>query len=806
MRGLDLDPECALDPDHFYSAIRDLVSVPFVRFPHLQLTTSTDQRRLSVRPGLVSVDTVTVGGGRLSPAKDSHLRDVAERNADRSYLYRVLRTTIRRFGPILYVGEAGNLRERIDAHLQSKTELLAHAFDLGMTIHDLLLYYLPLPQFDRSTRTLIEQLLTHILVAPLTKETGLTGAPMAKKPPSPIALHNSTEQIDVRFGAFELSGGFRVPYMASVLRFQQAAEYLDLVTADPKYVKQDWQVEELFQREVSQTRVIELVEHYLKSESRPQFFNSLTIVLRPRETTSTGYQPPHPAPEYEKHLALGPIVVSYDERDPRDDYPLPLSHGRLAWNRRQVYAVAIDGQHRLAAIKELNRDALHTSSLSVLFIVLDSALGFSAPTDWTPLTAMRSIFIDLNKRAMPVSRARNLLLDDLDPSAQFVRRLFGPALNVDFQNEDGPCGFPMGKNREFDTRIPLVLVDWHGETRSKIEQGPYLSSVLALDWIVKKTLDARHPRKPAIPNLLEMSVDEENYHDQIRSSLQHWESSWHAGRIQEHWAECKENDQPFFLTSQEVHCLADEYENTWGRPITRILSTVGPYARLVELRMRAGTLTPQFSQWYQARSDRDAHAKSKIRIRTHYQHRLERIEEALKMDVSLPSYRATLADIEALKRESLFFYLVGQRALVLSLISLVESRDGPDLAEACGLPIADYSNIQDFCADYLGQAIDSMWKSAPRLFTKPFRVARDVTGETEELPDAFWAGTLVKRDQTEQIDFSEKAAQRGARWFSLMAHLYWFVETNDLSDPDDVELIVSAVDDESVLDDYEIGP
>ena len=172
MRGLDLDPECAIDGDRFYAAVRDRVSVPFVRFPHLQLSHSRHRRQLSVRPGLVTADAVTIGGGSLSPAKDSHLREIADHDAHRSYFYHVLRATIRRFGPILYVGEASNLRERIDGHLQSKTELLESAHGLGMTIDDLLLYCLPLPQFDRLTRTLIEQLLTHILVAPLTKRPG----------------------------------------------------------------------------------------------------------------------------------------------------------------------------------------------------------------------------------------------------------------------------------------------------------------------------------------------------------------------------------------------------------------------------------------------------------------------------------------------------------------------------------------------------------------------------------------------------------------------------------------------------------
>ena len=629
---------------------------------------------------------------------------------------------------------------------------------------------------------------------------------MTTKPPTPSGLYSATEPIDVRFGAFDLSHNFRVPYMTSVLRFQQVAEYLDLVTADPKYVNQDWKVEELFQREVSQKRVIDLVDNYLTATSRPQFFNSLTIVLRRRELTSGSYRPPPKDREYECGLAVGPIMVSYDPTDsPSNEYPIPLTHGRLAWNRDQVYAVAIDGQHRLAAIKELRPDARYTSSVSVLFIIPDPVIGFSAPTDWTELTAMRSIFVDLNKRAMPVSRARNLLLDDIDPSAQFVRRLFGPALNVDFDPDDGPLGLPMGANGEFDTRIPLVLVDWHGETRSKVEQGPYLSSVLALDWTVTKTLGASYPKRPPIPDFSRMSVDEENYHDRIRNNLKHWENSWTHARIEEQWEECKETDQPFSLDTKQISALADEFENTWGRPVTRILTTVGPYAKLVALRRQGDTLTPQFSQWYQARSDREIHARSTPRIRRHYQDRFDSIENVLRPTGTLGQYRRTLDDIERLKQESVFFYLVGQRALLLSLIELVASRDAPELAVKCGISLNDFQqNMQDFYAVYLATAISEIWNRNSTLFQKGCRVRRDSSGITSDLASELWAGTLVRREQPDQVDFSENAARRGSRWFTLMAHLYWFVQINDLVQ-DDVETIVSAVDDDSKLDDYLLG-
>ena len=628
--------------------------------------------------------------------------------------------------------------------------------------------------------------------------------PRRRKPSGP---NNTTDRIDVTFGMFDLSEHFRIPYMTSVLRFQQVAEYLDLVTDDPKYATQDWHVEELFQREVNKLRVINLVEHYLKSPSRPQFFNSLTIVLKPRDLPpSTAYCAPQQDADYPNNLPIGPIMVSYDDQDPIDSIPHSLTHGQLSWNRDQVYAVAIDGQHRLAAIKDLSSDFRRNSSLSVIFIVLASELGFRVQTGWDAIRSMRSVFVDLNKRAEPVSRARNLLLDDIDPRAHFVRRLFGPSLDYQPDVSSGPLGFPIGKNQEFDSRIPLVLVDWHGETRSKIEQGPYLSSVLALDWVVDKTLRARHPKRPAIPDLLLLSIDDDNYFSKIKGSLRHWTTSWSSAGIEEHWHRCNTTETPFFLDIHEIRSLADEYQETWGRPITRLLTTIGPYPELVKLRFDADTLNPQFSQWYQAYSDREAYSKTSAKIRTYYESRLDSVEAELKTTVSLPKYRDTLRAIDALKKETVFFYLVGQRALVFALKSLVESKEAVYFADTCGFSIDDYSdNLQDLYATYLADAVNGLWRRHPEFFCKGHRVDRDPSGCTDDLSDAFWAGSLVKRDQSDQIDFSDAAAIRGSAWFVLIVHLYWFIRVNDLATVDEAEVVLAAVYDESALDGMSLG-
>ena len=623
----------------------------------------------------------------------------------------------------------------------------------------------------------------------------------------PSTPHNVTEPLDVTFGAFSLSDHFRVPYMTSLLRFQQVAEYLDLVTDDPKYAKQDWAIEELFQREVSQRRVIDLVDNYLKSESRPQFFNSLTVVLKPREPEATAYKPPSPNTQYKASVTVGPITISYDRTNAEYNCPQPLTYGQLSWNRDQVYAVAIDGQHRLAAIKELSRDLGRQSSINVLFLVLADELGFRARSGWDETRAMRSVFVDLNKRAEPVSRARNLLLDDIDPQAQFVRRLFGPSLSFVATDQTRPLGFPVGRMGEFDTKIPLVLVDWHGETRSKIEQGPYLSSVLAMDWIVAKTLRAPHPKRPPIPDLLSMSIDDDGYYKSIERPLKRWKASWHEGGIANHWKECADKEIPFFLQRRELKALADEYDGIWGRPITRLLTTVGPYADLIKLRIGADTLNPQFSQWYQARADYESHINASPKVRKFYEDRLLGVEAELKSDVSIPDYKNLVSRIDAMKKKSLFFYLVGQRALILSLITLVQSKAAITLARECGIDIQDYAdNLQDFYAVYLAEAVNAVWDRNPGVFSKGCRVERDSSGLTEALPDAFWAATLVRREQVDMIDYSAKAALRGSSWFVLIAHLYWFMKVNEIERSKDAKMILEAAyGDEAALDGYSFG-
>ena len=92
---------------------------------------------------------------------------------------------------------------------------------------------------------------------------------------------------------------------------------------------------------------------------------------------------------------------------------------------------------------------------------------------------LRRLFIDLNKHAVKVDRTRQILLDDIDPHSLCVRRL------VEGRLSDGATALTATP-----PQLPLSAVDWHtGE--AKVNEGPYVTTILGLNWCVTKLLGAQ---------------------------------------------------------------------------------------------------------------------------------------------------------------------------------------------------------------------------------------------------------------------------------------------------------------------------
>ena len=95
-------------------------------------------------------------------------------------------------------------------------------------------------------------------------------------PKGSVTVH-ATDSFDFIYGRFQLSGGWTIPYLSTVMTFRQASESLDLVTEFPGWESIQWRLEELFQRDIDWPRVERQIVPYLTNSNQPRFFNSLTV-------------------------------------------------------------------------------------------------------------------------------------------------------------------------------------------------------------------------------------------------------------------------------------------------------------------------------------------------------------------------------------------------------------------------------------------------------------------------------------------------------------------------------------------------
>ena len=134
-------------------------------------------------------------------------------------------------------------------------------------------------------------------------------------------------------------------------------------------------------------------------------------------------------------------------------------YGFVDWNESKTKLVAIDGQHRLTALKRLKADNDHAQEGGLgdwrIPVVI---LGFrsTGATDDEPgslLEAVRRIFVHINREAKQPSRARTILLTDESVNAIATQEL----LQRSHSNDVLPAP-------ERDPEIlPLLFYDWRGE-------------------------------------------------------------------------------------------------------------------------------------------------------------------------------------------------------------------------------------------------------------------------------------------------------------------------------------------------------
>lgn len=122
-----------------------------------------------IRNGFVLLEKLAIGSALIdakaltpdSQEEAEWLADVAERSMRLQ------------FGPVLYVGQSANLRQRIQQHLAGESGLQERLNDCGLSMRDVALYFMESPTgSSESARIRLEVLLTHLTGAPFTRRAG----------------------------------------------------------------------------------------------------------------------------------------------------------------------------------------------------------------------------------------------------------------------------------------------------------------------------------------------------------------------------------------------------------------------------------------------------------------------------------------------------------------------------------------------------------------------------------------------------------------------------------------------------------
>ena len=444
-----------------------------------------------------------------------------------------------------------------------------------------------------------------------------------------------------------------------------------------------------------------------------------------------------------------PAATGSPGNQPEDD---GARLGQLCWNTKEVCGVAIDGQHRLAAIKELDA-TMGTSSVPVILVVLHPTLGYTGHGVTGVIETLRRLFIDLNKHAQKVSRARQILLDDRDPASICVRAFIGSQLT---HGEEELTSSP--------PTLPLSLVDWHSE-QARFDDGPYLTTILGTDWAIAKTLNIKPFEDPMAHDRI----------DKLITRLERLDITLAEARGRND--DCRRHERPFSFDDTDLALIAGGFRTKWCGPLVYLMTRLLPYRQLIDLRRSRDTMRPEFANWYALKKSADDVKKT-----TKASHLLAQYESELSnrnVDPIAPGdLVSAVRDFEKLKaRLPLGFAVVFQRALLLAY--LLYTRVSPQMLEQLSdvaeieidndqeaeIPVDADVSVEMERATELVDALNHVIREEP-AFLNP-----DCEFEINEgVYDRFWLCSLV--DPAGPIDFTQSASGRAADVL-LLVGLFW---------------------------------
>lgn len=454
-----------------------------------------------------------------------------------------------------------------------------------------------------------------------------------------------TDEIIFVPGEFRLSDMESLPYFTAVMPLQDLVNQINLVEDLPQEALLNWSLEELFQRDISWDRVnTELVDRYLRDKNKLSFFNSLTIALLPKRglTIEESYGKPDievtGRGEGWKRIDVGNICV---------EHLIGEGIGVIRWNEDKIFPVAIDGQHRLAALKayhEKRKKYLIPDSpelktkISLIFLILDERVGFKRKSEKPIIETLREIFIDLNKNARNVPKSRLILLEDQNIQSLCVRTLLAK------------------KAKEFsENELPLSIVTWRGD-EAKFDTGYSITSVLNLNEIVNYCFDRASIEK--IDPLEKKEITQ--YVDALLAKLDLEHEIEES--ISKHIDSCVNSSYPFSFEKKHLKSMQKAFSEQWSPYIVRVFKEFAPYEEYFSEAKRIGAINGMLADYLLLPAEkRDSFGEMKKED--------PNFDPESKFD-SESQIKEPLKRLASMKTNKWAFQVVFQKALFINLFEL----------------------------------------------------------------------------------------------------------------------------------------
>ena len=447
-------------------------------------------------------------------------------------------------------------------------------------------------------------------------------------------------------GKFTLSDTESVPYFAAVMPLQDLVNQIKLVEDIPEEALLDWSLEELFQRDISRDRVeAELVNRYLKDRNKLSFFNSLTIALLPQNgfTIEECYGEPDSKPS-------GRGGDGWDRKDIGNicvEYLTDGGIGVIRWHKERIFPVAIDGQHRLAALRAYYEEKKETlipgsseleTKISLILLILDERVGFKRKSEKPIIETLREIFIDLNKNARNVPKSRLILLEDQNIQSLCVRTLLPK------------------KARKFTSNVlPLSIVTWRDD-EAKFDSGYSVTSVLNLNEIVSYCLN--RISLESIDPLEERQIKQ--YVDKITAKLELEQEVKQSITERRQW--CIDRAEPFSFQQAHLDAFQDAFRRQWAPHIVRVFKEFTPYKKYLSKAEEIGAVDKMLADYLLL----------PVEKRDRFQERKKTDNKTFNPRLEI---KDPLEELTHLKTNEWAFQVVFQKALFINLFELEPQRE-----------------------------------------------------------------------------------------------------------------------------------